>query len=156
MKYRRNVAAVILNEKGDKVLMFHRTDGRRKGWQFPQGGVDPGETEEQAILRELKEEIGTNAVTILRQSKKRTRYRFPKKVRRQLRQNERWKQFKGQEQRWFLVQLQQGTETIQFQNEGHRQEFDRFRWIRAKAGLRKVVRFKRKAYRQGLKRLGVI
>ena len=72
MKFRPNVAAVILNQRGDKILMFHRVDGRRKGWQFPQGGVDPGETEEQAMLRELNEEIGTNDVKILKQSSKRT------------------------------------------------------------------------------------
>ena len=34
MKFRPNVAAVILNQRGDKILMFHRVDGRRKGWQF--------------------------------------------------------------------------------------------------------------------------
>ena len=45
-KFRPNVAAVILNQRGDKILMFHRVDGRRKSWQFPQGGVDAGETEE--------------------------------------------------------------------------------------------------------------
>ena len=80
MKFRLNVAAVILNQRGDKILMFHRVNGRRKGWQFPQGGVDAGETEEQALMRELKEEIGTNDVRILKQSPKRTRYQFPKSI----------------------------------------------------------------------------
>ncbi len=56
----------------------------------------------------------------------------------------------------FLVQLNQGTETLSLSNKGHKQEFDRFKWMRPKVGLRKVVRFKRKAYRKGLKRLGVI
>ncbi|MEK9562961.1 MAG: RNA pyrophosphohydrolase [Deltaproteobacteria bacterium] len=156
MKFRPNVAAVILNQRGDKILMFHRVDGRRKGWQFPQGGVDPGETEEQAILRELNEEIGTNDVKILKQSSKRTRYQFPKAVLKRMQQKNRWRQYCGQEQRWFLVQLNQGTETLSLSNKGHKQEFDRFKWMRPKVGLRKVVRFKRKAYRKGLKRLGVI
>ena len=156
MKFRPNVAAVILNQQGDKILMFHRVDRRRKGWQFPQGGVDAGETEEQAILRELKEEIGTNDVKILKQSSKRTRYQFPKAVLKRMQQRNRWRQYWGQEQRWFLVQLNLGTETLTLYNKGHKQEFDRFKWMKPKAGLRKVVRFKRKAYRKGLKRLGVI
>ena len=156
MKFRPNVAAVILNQRGDKTLMFHRVDGRRNGWQFPQGGVDAGETEEQAILRELNEEIGTNDVKILKQSSRRTRYQFPEAVKKRMQQKNRWRQYCGQEQRWFLVKLNQGTETLSLSNEGHKQEFDRFKWMRPKVGLRKVVRFKRKAYRKGLKRLGVI
>ena len=156
MNFRPNVAAVILNQRGDKILMFHRVDGRRKGWQFPQGGVDAGETEEQAILRELNEEIGTNDVKILKQSSRRTRYQFPKAVIKRMQQKNRWRQYWGQEQRWFLVQLNHGTETLSLSNKGHKQEFDRFQWMRPKVGLRKVVRFKRKAYRKGLKRLGVI
>ena len=155
-KFRPNVVAVILNQRGDKILMFHRVDGQRKGWQFPQGGVDAGETEEQAILRELNEEIGTNDVKILKQSSRRTRYQFPKAVIKRMQQKNRWRQYCGQEQRWFLVQLNQGTETLSLSNKGHKQEFDRFKWMRPKLGLRKVVRFKRKAYRKGLKRLGVI
>ena len=87
-KFRPNVAAVILNQRGDKILMFHRVDGRRKSWQFPQGGVDAGETEEQAILRELNEEIGTNDVKILKQSSKRTRYQFPKDVLKRMQQKQ--------------------------------------------------------------------
>ena len=156
MKFRPNVAAVILNQRGDKTLMFHRVDGRRNGWQFPQGGVDAGETEKQAILRELNEEIGTNDVKILKQSSRRTRYQFPEAVKKRMQQKNRWRQYWGQEQRWFLVQLNHGTESLSLSNKGHKQEFDGFRWMRPKVGLRKVVRFKRKAYRKGLKRLGVI
>ena len=155
-KFRPNVAAVILNQCGDKILMFHRVDGRRKSWQFPQGGVDAGETEEQAIMRELKEEIGTNDVRILKQSSKRTRYQFPKSIMKKMQHRSRWRKYWGQEQRWFLVQLNLGTEALSLNNKGHKQEFDNFKWMRPKAGLRKVVRFKRKAYRKGLKRLGVI
>ena len=118
--------------------------------------MDPGETEEQAILRELNEEIGTNNVKILKQSSKRTRYQFPKAVLKRMQQKNRWRKYWGQEQRWFLIQLNQGTETLSLSNKGHKQEFDRFKWMRPKVGLRKVVRFKRKAYRKGLKRLGVI
>ncbi|MEC7165487.1 MAG: RNA pyrophosphohydrolase, partial [SAR324 cluster bacterium] len=91
-----------------------------------------------------------------KQSSKRTRYQFPKAVLKRMQQKNRWRQYCGQEQRWFLVQLNQGTETLSLSNMGYKQEFDCFKWMRPKVGLRKVVRFKRKAYRKGLKRLGVI
>lgn len=155
-RYRRNVAAVIFDESRNRVLMFHRADLRKKSWQFPQGGVDPGESEEQAVLRELKEEIGSNDVTILRQSAKRTRYRFPKSVRLQMQKKRKWRDYVGQEQRWFLVRLNHDTDELSLKNEGYQQEFNDFRWMSPRQGLRKVVGFKQKAYRKGLKRLGVI
>ena len=50
--FRPNVAIIIANHSADKVMYF-----RRKGsdaWQYPQGGVDPHEDEDQAMWRELK------------------------------------------------------------------------------------------------------
>jgi putative (di)nucleoside polyphosphate hydrolase len=59
LKYRENVAGILRNSRG-KVLICERLDVR-DGWQFPQGGVDPGETPEQALARELWEEISVEA-----------------------------------------------------------------------------------------------
>lgn len=56
MKYRANVAAILRNSKGE-ILVCERL-GMPGAWQFPQGGVDPGETHEEALGRELMEEIG--------------------------------------------------------------------------------------------------
>ena len=61
MPLRENVAGVIMNERGE-VFVAQRTGG---GGQFPQGGVDAGETPEHAILRELAEETGTSSYRIL-------------------------------------------------------------------------------------------
>jgi putative (di)nucleoside polyphosphate hydrolase len=55
VKYRLNVAA-ILRDRSGKILIGERAD-RPGAWQFPQGGVDEGETLEQALARELTEEI---------------------------------------------------------------------------------------------------
>ena len=55
IKYRLNVAAILRNGAG-KILVAERVD-RSGAWQFPQGGVDEGETLEQALARELREEI---------------------------------------------------------------------------------------------------
>jgi putative (di)nucleoside polyphosphate hydrolase len=59
LKYRENVAGILRDSRG-KILICERL-GVRDGWQFPQGGVDPGETPEQALVRELREEISVEA-----------------------------------------------------------------------------------------------
>ena len=96
-KFRSNVAAVIIHPTENKVLMFRRLAEKDKktgffvgggqlkwNWQFPQGGVNDGESEEQALFRELKEEIGTRDVNIINVGKKRIRYYYPLKVKRVL------------------------------------------------------------------------
>ncbi|MBF0288891.1 MAG: RNA pyrophosphohydrolase [SAR324 cluster bacterium] len=152
--YRPNVCIVITNEQQDKVLMFHRIGVKKEGWQFPQGGVDSGETEKEAFYRELKEEIGTNDVTVLKVSKKRVHYKFPEWV------FENWKQenkkklkYKGQKQRWYLVLLNQGTPSISF--EEHPAEFDAFEWVPVEKAVERIIAFKQEAYAKGLQLLGM-
>jgi putative (di)nucleoside polyphosphate hydrolase len=60
LKYRANVAGILRDSRG-KILICERL-GVRDAWQFPQGGVDPGETSEQALARELWEEVSVEAV----------------------------------------------------------------------------------------------
>ena len=55
--YRKNVAAFIINNK-DEVLLVQRANEKDVHWQLPQGGVEKGELEEEAVLREAKEETG--------------------------------------------------------------------------------------------------
>jgi putative (di)nucleoside polyphosphate hydrolase len=55
-QYRSNVAAILRNTRGE-ILVCERLN-IPGAWQFPQGGVDEGETLEQALTRELREEIG--------------------------------------------------------------------------------------------------
>ena len=165
-KFRSNVAAVIIHPVENKVLMFRRL-GKEKNselitghgqlkwcWQFPQGGVDEGESEEEALFRELNEEIGTEDVKIIRVGEKRVRYHYPHKVKRVLNQSPQWRPFHGQQQRWFLLHLNCHTDKISFNNDPI--EFDAFQWIRPRKGLSRVVPFKRKAYRKGLRMLGVL
>ena len=166
-KFSPNVAAVIFDPLKNKVLMFRRvskkneekkalSDGGqlRWNWQFPQGGVDPGETEEETLFRELEEEIGTRDVTIICASKTRIRYHYPRKMLYILHQKPEWRPFCGQQQRWYLVQLNCGTEHISFSHQPI--EFDDFQWISPRQGLKKVVPWKRKAYRKGLRSLGIM
>ena len=165
--FRANVAAVIIHPTENKVLMFRRFYEKDKNsgvftgvghlkwnWQFPQGGVNDGESEEQALFRELKEEIGTGDVNIIRVGKKRVRYHYPLKVKRVLDQQPKWRPFRGQQQSWFLLCLNCHTDNISFNYEPI--EFDAFQWINPRKGLSLVVPFKRKAYRKGLRMLGVL
>ena len=166
-KFRSNVAAVIIHPTENKVLMFRRIAEKDKksgffvgggqlkwNWQFPQGGVNNGESEEQALFRELKEEIGTRDVNIIKVGKKRIRYIYPLKVKRVLDQQPQWRLFRGQQQCWFLLHLNCHTDKISFDHDPI--EFDAFQWISPRKGLNMVVPFKRKAYRKGLRMLGVL
>lgn len=96
--YRINVAALV--KCGAGFLLFRRADGL--GWQSVQGGVEVSDQSmEQALLREMNEELGVCAddVLILRRSKCWRRYRFAHDV------PHRGDIHVGQEQLWFLVSL---------------------------------------------------
>ncbi|WP_327294993.1 NUDIX hydrolase [Streptomyces sp. NBC_01197] len=63
----REVARVILLDPADRVLLMHGfepADPARTWWFTPGGGVEPGETHEEAALRELREETGIDAVDL--------------------------------------------------------------------------------------------
>ena len=81
-RYRKNVAAIIIN-KNKKVLLAERSDFPN-AFQFPQGGIDESESEEEAILRELKEELGTNKFKIVHKSDKTYKYDFPGEVKKKV------------------------------------------------------------------------
>ena len=53
-RYRKNVGLIIINDQG-KVLLCRRK--KSNSWQFPQGGIDQGETPKRAAYRELYEEV---------------------------------------------------------------------------------------------------
>lgn len=100
-KYRPNVAIIVLAPSYPfecKVLVAQRTD--IKGvWQFPQGGIDEGESPQEAALRELKEEIGTNKVEIIAEHPSWLEYDFPESAAKKM------APFAGQSQKYFLVRL---------------------------------------------------
>ena len=101
-KYRPNVAAVILSSRYPldcEIFIANRSDFRDDVWQFPQGGIDEGENPQEALMRELLEEIGTNDVEILCEHPDWMTYDFPGKA------TVKRYPFDGQTQKYFLVKL---------------------------------------------------
>ncbi|MCH9813154.1 MAG: RNA pyrophosphohydrolase [Epsilonproteobacteria bacterium] len=100
--YRPNVAAVVMSHKYPltcEIFIANRNDMRNSVWQFPQGGIDEGESPEDALFRELKEEIGTDDVEIIAEHPEWLSYDFPNKV------SKKMYPFDGQKQKYFLVKL---------------------------------------------------
>ncbi len=139
-KYRENVAAILRNPRGE-ILICERL-GTRDAWQFPQGGIDSGETPEQALVRELWEEIGVEAgdIAIV---ERRGPYRY-------LYGRGRIKRgFHGKVQLYFLCEYTGPDSRINVDTE--HPEFQAFRWIQpARFDRRWLPEMKRTVYGQVL------
>ena len=142
-KYRPNVAAVVLsNEYPAKCeFLIARRKGMRRGWQFPQGGIDKDETAKEALLRELKEEIGTDEVDIIAEYPEWISYDFPKNAK-----HSRMYPFKGQRQKYFLVRLRENA-TIKLDTHVI-PEFEEYKFVSGEELFKQVAFFKRKVYRR--------
>ena len=146
--FRANVGIVLIRDSGD-VFLGGRRDGR--GWQFPQGGVREDESAEQALYRELREEIGLESVDveILAATRNWLRYRLPRRfVRRRSKPL-----CIGQKQRWFLLRMLGSEERLRF-DLTTQPEFDSWRWVDYWSPVREVIYFKRNVYARALEELG--
>jgi len=148
--FRANVGIVLIRDRGD-VFLGGRSDGR--GWQFPQGGVRHEESAEEALYRELREEVGLEPgdVEMLASTRNWLRYRLPRRyVRRRSRPL-----CIGQKQRWFLLRMVGGDERLRF-DLTTQPEFDSWRWVDYWSPVREVIYFKRHVYARALDELGRI
>ncbi len=142
--FRFNVGIILTNAQG-KVFW-----GRRVGqnaWQFPQGGMQHDETPEQAMFRELHEEVGLSPedVTVLAVTPGWMRYRLPSALIR----HSITPLCIGQKQKWFLLRLVSDEQRICL-NLSVKPEFDHWRWVNYWYPLREVISFKRRVYRKAL------
>ncbi|MEM7504783.1 MAG: RNA pyrophosphohydrolase [Pseudomonadota bacterium] len=146
--FRANVGIILANHAG-KLLLAGRIGN--KGWQFPQGGLQQGESLEEAMFRELHEEVGLKEadVEILAVTEDWLRYRLPDKfVRRQSKPL-----CIGQKQRWFLLRLVGDDSQVRLDS-GDTPEFDRWRWVDFWRPVNEVIYFKRRVYSMALNELG--
>ena len=145
--FRPNVGIILLNQK-NQVFWGKRI--RTHSWQFPQGGIDRGETPEQAMFRELHEEVGLlpNHVRLVARTRDWLRYEVPDRyIRRDARGH-----YKGQKQIWYLLQLMGHDWDLNLRATNH-PEFDAWRWNDYWVPLDVVVEFKRGVYEMALTEL---
>ena len=146
--FRANVGIILSNDEG-KVLLAGRVGS--KGWQFPQGGMLQGESAEEAMYRELHEEVGLIEadVKILGATEDWIRYRLPDRyVRRDCKPL-----CIGQKQRWFMLRLVGSDSQVRF-DRSDIPEFDRWRWVEFWRPVNEVIYFKRRVYARALHELG--
>ncbi len=148
--FRANVGIIVCDARG-LVLVGGRVG--QDSWQFPQGGIQNNESPEQAMYRELREEVGLHPqdVAVLGSTADWLRYNLPERyLRRRMRPL-----CIGQKQRWFLLRLLAEDSSLRLDTTST-PEFDRWRWVEYWQPLREVIFFKREVYLQALQQLGPI
>jgi len=143
LSYRPNVAALFVNKEG--LLLVCERWNVKGAWQFPQGGVDEGEDPEDALYREVEEEIGLlpENYKVLDQ-KGGYRYIYPKRAR--------WRKLRkhgnhGQEQTYYLCRIKRSAPEVDVNQAPP--EFRAHRWIRPEEfQIGWLPKFKRKVYRR--------
>ncbi|MDR3391941.1 MAG: RNA pyrophosphohydrolase [Sulfuriferula sp.] len=145
--YRPNVGIILCNSRNE---VFWGKRIRQHSWQFPQGGINHGENPEQAMYRELMEEVGLEPqhVRILGRTRNWLRYDVPRHwTRRDCRGH-----YRGQKQIWFLLRLTGRDCDVCLRASTH-PEFDAWRWNDYWVAMETVVDFKREVYRAALSEL---
>lgn len=145
--FRFNIGIIVAND--NNRLLWARRIGQN-GWQFPQGGLQDNETPEQALYRELFEELGLREedVKILGCTRDWLHYRLPDKL---IRRNT-LPLCIGQKQKWYLLRLVGDEEHVHLDHTDA-PEFDLYRWVTYWYPLRQAVFFKRAVYRSALQEL---
>ena len=143
--YRPNVALLLLNEQ-ERLLICERMKVEG-AWQFPQGGIDEGESAQEALLREVEEEIGLPPASYeVIEFRDGYRYLFPPEIRRQ--EGKRMS-FDGQDQTYFLCRLKKGAPPVNVDQ--NPREFRSHMWIEPSLfDLIWLPAFKRPVYRSVL------
>ena len=148
--FRPNVGIMLANDGGQ--LLWARRVGGQGGWQFPQGGINAGESAEEALYRELEEEVGLREsnVQLLASTRGWLRYRLPKRY---IRQGQSPVCI-GQKQKWFLLRMMAEDATVKL-DLNHKPEFDHWQWVSYWYPLNQVISFKQEVYRRAMKELAL-
>ena len=139
--YRPNVAAIVLSSSYPlecEVFIASRIDVE-EAWQFPQGGIDKGETPHKALFRELQEEIGTNDVEIIAEYPTWISYDFPVAIAKKM------VPYDGQIQKYYLVKLNKNAK-INIKTEVP--EFSQYKFVPTNKLYEYITFFKRTVYKE--------
>jgi putative (di)nucleoside polyphosphate hydrolase len=150
LPYRPNVGIMLANQKG-LIFVGQRLDSiDSAAWQMPQGGIDPGETEEEAAFRELAEETGVSAehVTLIARAKEEYIYDLPEELMGKL-----WKgKWRGQRQMWFLMRFIGEDSDVNIATE--HAEFSAWKWVNPEELPGLIVPFKKRIYEGLIREFG--
>ena len=145
--FRANVGIILLS-KAKKIFC-----GRRVGlqiWQMPQGGIEEGESAEEAMYRELQEEVGLLGATVelVGRTEGWLHYRLPEKYQRKVG----IPRCVGQKQIWFLLEFKGEDSEIKLDLHAS-PEFEEWAWVEYWEPLNMVVDFKKDVYSNALRQL---
>jgi putative (di)nucleoside polyphosphate hydrolase len=148
--YRANVGIILSNDDG-RVFWARRVG--QNAWQFPQGGIDRGESPLDAMYRELFEETGLlpEHVEVVAQSQDWLHYDLPQRY---IRRHQRPLCI-GQKQIWFMLRMVCDEDCVDLAA-GDKPEFEDWRWIDYWRPVNKVIFFKRRVYRDALREFAPI
>ena len=136
---------MILNN-AKEILVGRRLDHPSGFWQMPQGGIDENENPEEAVWREMMEEIGTNKAKLLKISSQWINYDIPSETLKTLPWGHK---YIGQTQKWFAFQFTGEENDI---NVGTvNPEFSEWKWTKINLIVDEIVPFKRDVYSTILK-----
>ena len=139
-KYRKCVGMMILNSNKE-ILVGRRLDHPSGYWQMPQGGIDDNENPEEAVWREMLEEIGTNKAELIKISNQWINYDIPSETLKTLP----WGQkYIGQTQKWFAFNFLGEDSDINVGTDSP--EFSEWKWSRMDLIVGSIVPFKRNVY----------
>jgi putative (di)nucleoside polyphosphate hydrolase len=143
--YRLNVGIILANRNSQ--LFLGRRIGHEDAWQFPQGGIRPNETPQQALFRELREEIGLEPkdIRVLGKTQNWLHYELPKRL---IRPNTNPVCI-GQRQIWFMLGLIGNEKDINLKASPE-PEFEEWRWVNYWQPVHEVVNFKKAVYQSAL------
>ncbi|MEA3522859.1 MAG: RNA pyrophosphohydrolase [Campylobacterota bacterium] len=142
--YRPNVAAIIVSSdypKNREIFIAERND-MENVWQFPQGGIDEGESSKEALFRELKEEIGTDKIEVIAKYPDWISYEFPEGSAKKM------KPYIGQKQKYYLVRLKKKAK---INLDTDHPEFMSYKFVATNKAMKHFKHFKKPIYKKVIK-----